>query len=145
MLVFADPGSKAHLRTAWVCLAFWSRKNLRLMRRRPLIEGADTYSILAESLSRLPRKALSSPVDMKRMPMDWSGIPFCHRPDVENAREFAADLLRGCLGGFEVGELMILAYWWWRERDSTPRTFRSTVFKTVALNHSAIPPRRNPA
>jgi hypothetical protein len=32
---------------------------------------------------------------------------------------------------------------WRRERDSNPRTFRSTVFKTAALNHSAIPPRGN--
>ena len=29
---------------------------------------------------------------------------------------------------------------WRRERDSNPRTFRSTVFKTAALNRSAIPP-----
>lgn len=27
-----------------------------------------------------------------------------------------------------------------RRRDSNPRTFRSTVFKTAALNHSATPP-----
>ena len=31
---------------------------------------------------------------------------------------------------------------WRRERDSNPRIFRSTVFKTAALNHSAIPPVR---
>ena len=29
---------------------------------------------------------------------------------------------------------------WRRERDSNSRTFRSAVFKTAALNHSAIPP-----
>ena len=27
-----------------------------------------------------------------------------------------------------------------RERDSNPRSFRTTVFKTVAIDHSAIPP-----
>ena len=31
---------------------------------------------------------------------------------------------------------------WRRERDSNPRTFRSTVFKTAAFDHSAIPPAR---
>ena len=29
---------------------------------------------------------------------------------------------------------------WRREQDSNPRTFRSTVFKTAAIDHSAIPP-----
>jgi hypothetical protein len=29
---------------------------------------------------------------------------------------------------------------WRRERDSNPRTFRSTVFKTAAFDRSAIPP-----
>ena len=29
---------------------------------------------------------------------------------------------------------------WRREQDSNPRTFRLTVFKTAALDHSAIPP-----
>ena len=29
---------------------------------------------------------------------------------------------------------------WRREQDSNPRTFRSTVFKTAAFDHSAIPP-----
>ena len=32
---------------------------------------------------------------------------------------------------------------WRRERDSNPRTFQSTVFKTVAIDHSAIPPGRS--
>ncbi len=27
-----------------------------------------------------------------------------------------------------------------RERDSNPRSLRTTVFKTVAIDHSAIPP-----
>ena len=31
-------------------------------------------------------------------------------------------------------------YCWRREQDSNPRTFRSTVFKTAAIDHSAIPP-----
>ena len=31
-------------------------------------------------------------------------------------------------------------YLWRREQDSNPRTFRSTVFKTAAIDHSAIPP-----
>jgi hypothetical protein len=30
-----------------------------------------------------------------------------------------------------------------RERDSNPRGFRLTVFKTVAIDHSAIPPDRS--
>src|SRR4030042_551940 len=29
---------------------------------------------------------------------------------------------------------------WRREQDSNPRTFRSTVFKTAAIEHSALPP-----
>ena len=32
------------------------------------------------------------------------------------------------------------AQWGRRERDSNPRTFRSAVFKTAAIDHSAIPP-----
>jgi hypothetical protein len=28
-----------------------------------------------------------------------------------------------------------------RRRDSNPRRFRATVFKTVAFDHSATPPR----
>gem|GEM_PF-2421435 len=31
-------------------------------------------------------------------------------------------------------------YTWRREQDSNPRTFRLTVFKTAAIDHSAIPP-----
>src|SRR5512133_2251427 len=31
-------------------------------------------------------------------------------------------------------------HYWRREQDSNPRTFRSTVFKTAAIDHSAIPP-----
>lgn len=31
---------------------------------------------------------------------------------------------------------------WRRERDSNPRGFHPTVFKTVAIDHSAIPPTR---
>ena len=38
---------------------------------------------------------------------------------------------------------MISICYWRRERDSNPRTFRSTVFKTAALNRSAIPPARS--
>jgi hypothetical protein len=36
---------------------------------------------------------------------------------------------------------------WRRERDSNPRTLllRSTVFKTAAIDHSAIPPREREA
>ncbi len=29
---------------------------------------------------------------------------------------------------------------WRREQDSNPRDFRPTVFKTAAIDHSAIPP-----
>jgi hypothetical protein len=30
-----------------------------------------------------------------------------------------------------------------RRRDSNPRRFRATVFKTVAFDHSATPPERD--
>ena len=34
----------------------------------------------------------------------------------------------------------VYVLFWRREQDSNPRTFRLTVFKTAALDHSAIPP-----
>ena len=42
--------------------------------------------------------------------------------------------------GEEVHQGRAYFLYWRREQDSNPRTFRLTVFKTAALDHSAIPP-----